>query len=1051
MPKLSIFNLKRNQRHWLRNLLIALGTIPVGVLIPDAAHALNSGSVSIQMVTDDQLVVDSNYCSTNQGPRAGYVGFKITNNSGSTLNALQTDLSGLTNGFSLAGGQTVGQYIGTLAPGASRTVYWYTQYAIPCSFSPQTSVLTVTVKDANPGTVTGTGTIKTESYISANAGGQVMSSVLGPGYVAGQLIPYDVEYEFGGANAGDRYNLQPTGNLTYDASCFQLERSEILSSTATAVPVGAVDQLFFTASARQPGSGYLVKVRYQIRYLCGGVSTTARPYAAQTSGANNKKYTGNYESQLATSFPAGTSAFSVTKTASSTNLPNGGNVTYTVTISNTSNFDARVDKITDILPGGVTFGGIAGGSNITAANSSIIPATGATGSIQWVGQPPNYYTIPANSSIKLIYTANVPNIQGNYKNSVTTTTGQSTTPAAQATVSVGVLAANLTVTKTTNTPNVTAGGTGNYTITITNAAGAGTATNVNISDALPSGFTYASTGSVTLNGGATQTTVTNPTPGATNPSWGTFSIPAGGSVTIPFTVNIGSSVSAGTYQNPATATYTDPSGSSGTANYNSASSTGEDVTVASFPDLTIIKSDGGNNFTAGSTGNYSITVNNTGTAATSGTITFTDTLPTGLSVSNGAVSLTGTNAANWTCSASNNTITCTSNTVIAASGSSSFNFNVNVASNAPSSVTNTASVSGGGEPVANNGNNTGSDTTTITVPSFPDLTIIKSDNNNNFVQGSTGSYNITVNNTGTAATSGTITFTDTLPTGLSVPNGAVSLTGTNAANWTCSASNNTITCTSNTVIAASGSSSFNFNVNVASNAPSSVTNTASVSGGGEPVANNGNNTGSDTTTIISSAASNPNVLLVKRITAINELSFTDFIDGVNNSNSPNYVPTPRDTDDNNSNWQNNYLQGRINGGTVRPNDEIEYTIYFLSAGDATAPKVLMCDRVPNNVSFIPTTFNSFPTKNSTGLEKADRGILWQYNGNTESLSNIKDGDVAQYFPPGEDPTDVYPTVDCGGANTNGAIVVNLGDLPNATAIGTPTDSYGFIRFRGRVK
>ncbi|PMB23448.1 hypothetical protein CEN46_10285 [Fischerella thermalis CCMEE 5318] len=197
--------------------------------------------------------------------------------------------------------------------------------------------------------------------------------------------------------------------------------------------------------------------------------------------------------------------------------------------------------------------------------------------------------------------------------------------------------------------------------------------------------------------------------------------------------------------------------------------------------------------------------------------------------------------------------------------------------------------------------------------------------------------------------------------------------------------------------------------------------------------------------------SNPNVLLVKRITAINGSSFIDLIDGINDSNSPNYVPTPRDTDDNNPNWPANYLQGLINGGTVRPKDDIEYTIYFLSAGDATAPKVLMCDRIPNNVTFIPTAFNNFATKNNLGLPTADRGIVWQYNGNTESLTNIKDGDVAQYFPPREDPTDVYPTVDCGGENTNGAIVVNLGDLPKATASGTPTNSYGFIRFRGRVK
>lgn len=110
----------------------------------------------------------------------------------------------------------------------------------------------------------------------------------------------------------------------------------------------------------------------------------------------------------------------------------------------------------------------------------------------------------------------------------------------------------------------------------------------------------------------------------------------------------------------------------------------------------------------------------------------------------------------------------------------------------------------------------------------------------------------------------------------------------------------------------------------------------------------------------------------------------------------------------------------------------------------------MCDRIPNNVSFIPTAFNSFPSKNSTGLQNTDRGILWQYNGYIESLSNIKDGDFAQYFSRGRSKT-VYPSVNCSGANTNGAIVVNLRDLPNATAPGTPTNSYGFIRFWGRVK
>ncbi|MFN6483119.1 MULTISPECIES: hypothetical protein [unclassified Nostoc] len=219
--------------------------------------------------------------------------------------------------------------------------------------------------------------------------------------------------------------------------------------------------------------------------------------------------------------------------------------------------------------------------------------------------------------------------------------------------------------------------------------------------------------------------------------------------------------------------------------------------------------------------------------------------------------------------------------------------------------------------------------------------------------------------------------------------------------------------------------------------------------------------------------SNPNVLLVKRITAINGGTTTvggdslvGYIDAPTNPYDDNNItiptqPTPTDPPKDTDKWPalNSFMIGGIYGGNVKPGDEMEYTIYFLSAGDGTAPKVLICDRVPNNVSFIPTAFNSFSTKNSAGLPSADRGIIWQHNGNTESLTNTQDGDVAQYFPAGVEPSTVYndpinpskKVVDCGGANTNGAIVVNLGDLPNATGSGTPLTSYGFIRFRGRVK
>ncbi len=110
----------------------------------------------------------------------------------------------------------------------------------------------------------------------------------------------------------------------------------------------------------------------------------------------------------------------------------------------------------------------------------------------------------------------------------------------------------------------------------------------------------------------------------------------------------------------------------------------------------------------------------------------------------------------------------------------------------------------------------------------PALSIAKS-HSGNFTQGqSNATYTVTVSNqTGVSATSGTVTVTDTPPTGLTL----VSMTG---MNWTCVAS----TCTRSDPLA--GGSSYpaiTVTVNVASNAPSQVTNQVAVSGGGSATAN----------------------------------------------------------------------------------------------------------------------------------------------------------------------------------------------------------------------
>src|SRR5271165_3355206 len=115
------------------------------------------------------------------------------------------------------------------------------------------------------------------------------------------------------------------------------------------------------------------------------------------------------------------------------------------------------------------------------------------------------------------------------------------------------------------------------------------------------------------------------------------------------------------------------------------------VTAPSAPALTIAKSHSAS-FTAGSTGTYMITVGNaTGAGPTSGTVTVTDNAPTGLTVT--AMSGTG-----WSCPA---LPTCMRSDPLQPGQSYlPVIVTVSVAANAPASLTNMATVSGGGSASA---------------------------------------------------------------------------------------------------------------------------------------------------------------------------------------------------------------------------------------------------------------------------------------------------------------------------------------------------------------
>ena len=131
------------------------------------------------------------------------------------------------------------------------------------------------------------------------------------------------------------------------------------------------------------------------------------------------------------------------------------------------------------------------------------------------------------------------------------------------------------------------------------------------------------------------------------------------------------------------------------------------VGIVSHPaDLMITKSHSGNFYQSQVGAQYTITVRNNGTGPTSGLVTVTDVIPSGMS----ATSISG---AGWTCTQPAGP--CTRSDVLApATNYPDLTVTVNLAANAPAALANTATVAGGGD--TNSANNLATDPTTILVP-----------------------------------------------------------------------------------------------------------------------------------------------------------------------------------------------------------------------------------------------------------------------------------------------------------------------------------------------
>lgn len=260
------------------------------------------------------------------------------------------------------------------------------------------------------------------------------------------------------------------------------------------------------------------------------------------------------------------------------------------------------------------------------------------------------------------------------------------------------------------------------------------------------------------------------------------------------------------------------------------------VYISQTPDLAITKSHVGSFRQGDAADQYTIHVSNVGTGGTNGDVIVTDALPAGLT----PIAATGDG---WNATIDGATVTASRRDSLAAKQDyPPLVITVKVANNASPIVTNIATIAGGGD--SNSENNSASDPTSIIQAA--DLSISKSHEGAFHLGDLADKYSVVVRNVGAGATIGEVKVVDALPAGLTPVNAS-------GDGWTTKVEGSTITATRSDALGANESyPTLVITVKVANDAPSSVVNIATVSGGGE--LNGENNSAADATTIDAEAA-----------------------------------------------------------------------------------------------------------------------------------------------------------------------------------------------------
>jgi hypothetical protein len=699
----------------------------------------------------------------------------------------------------------------------------------------QSATFTATISAVAPGTGTPTGTV---SFLDGG-------NPIGSGPLVGGVAQFSTSTLAAGNHtittsyAGDGSFLGSTGAMTGNPQVVVAPPALSVVFNPTAIAVAGTTQLQFTLTNPAANTVALLgvgvtdvipaglSIANSTATACGGTLTTSTTgtitltgatigvngscqFAVTVTGSASAQYSNTAGKPTSTNGGAGATAtaaltvaspptVSIAFGAASVQLNGSTSLTFTIVNPN-AGLAASGISLSDVLPAGLS---VASPNGLTNTCGGTVTAVGGSESVSMAGA-----TLPISGSCTL--TVNVTGVSVGLMLDTTSpiSSTQGGLGATSNTASLVVLGPP-SISAAFGAASVQLTGSTTLTFSITNPNTTLALNGVAFSTSLPSELNV-----------ATPSGLTNTCGGTASATGATISL-SGGSVAANTVCTVAlnvTSVQAGTAVD-STSAISSTNGGTG----NTATAT---LTVLA-PDMTVAVSNGDSFRQGDASDSYTITVSNVGNSVSTGTVTIVDALPTGLT----AKALSG---AGWNCTLAS--LNCSrSDGLSAGSSYPALTLTVSVASSAPAQVTESVSVSGGGE--LNTANDSATDITTVT--QVADITVT-STHVGSWVQEQAGDiYTLTVTNIGPGPTVGTVTVADTLPSGLT----ATSLTG---AGWACTLSS--LTCTRSDVLASDASYPvISLVVTVGAMATSPELNSVAVSGGGE--LNTTNDSSTDSTTI----------------------------------------------------------------------------------------------------------------------------------------------------------------------------------------------------------